>query len=75
METQNEAILKYLRTGKTLTALEALGKFGSLRLAARINDLKQQDWKIHSRTIEVQSGKHVAEYWMDPVHQYKFFGR
>ncbi len=39
-EAQCSSILKHLRSGKTITPLEALKKFGSFRLSARIYDLR-----------------------------------
>lgn len=39
-------ILAYLKTGETLTALEALFKFGCYRLSARIYELRAEGWNI-----------------------------
>ena len=44
--TQNAAILKFLQSGRTLTAMQALNKFGCNRLAARIYDLKCQGHNV-----------------------------
>lgn len=40
-KSQNERILKYLKTGATITPKEAIILFGCFRLAARIYDLKR----------------------------------
>ncbi len=40
-ENQRKKILDYLQSGKSLTALDALQKFGCFRLSARIHELKQ----------------------------------
>lgn len=40
-QSQCDRILRYLQSGKRLTSLEALDKFGCLRLSARILDLKK----------------------------------
>jgi hypothetical protein len=40
-ETQEEAIFKWLLSGRTLTQLEAYERFQCTRLAARIRDLRQ----------------------------------
>ena len=61
MKSQNLAILSYLKTGKTLTPLQALKLFGSLRLGARIYDLREAGHQIKSVLIEV-GNKHVAKY-------------
>ena len=39
MESQNKAILRHLKAGKSITQDEARRKFGSSRLAARVYDL------------------------------------
>ena len=44
--TQNNAILEHLKSGKTITPIEALNLYGSFRLAARISDLRQQGHNI-----------------------------
>ena len=67
MSTQKEAILEYLREGKKLTPLKALDYFGTLRLAARINDLKSEGHDIESKMVEVKTRigqTMVAEYSM-----------
>jgi hypothetical protein len=61
MESQNKEILKYLKKGKRLTAMDALGKFGCFRMAARANDLRNHGHNIKTEIIEL-NGKRVAEY-------------
>lgn len=63
--TQSAMILAHLKTGKPLTGIEALNRFGSLRLGARIFDLKQAGYEIKARRVETASGKRVAQYWME----------
>ncbi len=60
--TQSEAILNYLRQGKSLTPLLALDLFGCFRLGARIWDLKHQGHSIEMKLVESPEGKHYAEY-------------
>ena len=67
-KTQNEIILESLKSGDGLTALDAQSRFGIMRLAARINDLKHDGHKIISRRVDVRN-RHgdpvkVAKYWM-----------
>ena len=58
--SQCDAILRALRKGP-LTPLDALQRFGCLRLAARIRDLRERGHQIHS--VEVPVGrKRVARY-------------
>lgn len=63
--TQNFRIRRYLESGKSLTALEALKKFGSMRLGARIWELKQQGVKIHREIISERGNVRYACYWME----------
>jgi hypothetical protein len=42
--------------------LDALELFGCFRLAARIHELRQDNWQISERTVETASGKRIAEY-------------
>jgi len=62
--TQAEAILNFLKAGNKITPLEALERFGSLRLGAVIFELKKSGFVIESRMVETNTGKHVKEYWM-----------
>lgn len=61
-ETQSHEILEFLKTGQTLTQLEALKKFQCLRLGARIYDLRKKGHLIDSKQITVSKGKRVAQY-------------
>lgn len=60
--TQANRILAYLREGHRITALEALELFQCFRLAARIHELRRDNWQISERTVETASGKRIAEY-------------
>ena len=50
--TQTQRILIYLKTGKSLTPLEALNKFGCFRLAARIADLRRDGHTIWTNYVQ-----------------------
>ena len=63
IESQEKEILKYLKAGNSLTSLEALMKFGSMRLSARIYNLKQLGHDIKSEIV-VTKGKRVAKYFI-----------
>lgn len=58
---QTVDIKKHLQAGNTITPLEALHRFGCMRLGARILDLKREGMTIHSRLI-CHNGKRFAEY-------------
>ena len=61
MKTQNKEILEYLRTGNTLTPIQALKKFNCFRLGARIYDLKEKGYSIQTKMIS-DGRKRFAEY-------------
>ena len=44
--TQERAILAHLKAGRSITPLEALRRFGCLRLGARVYDLRRRGHKI-----------------------------
>lgn len=62
--SQGQQILDHLRSGKHLTAIEALNRFGCFRLAARIKDLKDDGHRIDAQMVELPNGKKVASYRM-----------
>lgn len=59
--TQAEAIRAALLGGLELTALDALHKYGCFRLAARIDELREEGLPIET-VIEKQGGKRFARY-------------
>lgn len=60
--TQEAAILHWLRGGNRITPLEALQRFGTLRLGARIYDLRREGHKIATDRVKTPSGAVVASY-------------
>jgi hypothetical protein len=63
-KTQNEEILKHLQSGKVISPIEALEKFGCMRLGGRIFELKQQGHKIVTDMV-TKNGKRYAEYSLE----------
>ena len=61
MKTQNEMVLDHLQSGKPLTPLTALQRYGVFRLAARVCDLRSMGHEIE--TIK-PAGVHFAVYKM-----------
>jgi hypothetical protein len=57
-------VLQYLKSGKTLTPLDALYNFGCFRLSARIYELKDSGWPIHCERKKLGGGKRVGHYTM-----------
>ncbi len=61
--SQNNQIKAYLDNGGTLTPLKALNKFGVMRLAARIADLKELGMNISTEMVKNEfTGKRYAKY-------------
>ena len=60
--TQNLAIRRHLNSGKGITSLAALRKFGCFRLAARIYDLEKSGMSIEHLRYKTPSGKHCVSY-------------
>lgn len=60
--SKKDLILDHLVSGKPITAFEALSKYGSLRLASRIYDLRADGYNIESKPKRVESGAIVSEY-------------
>jgi len=63
--TQTEAILAWLKDGKSITALDALSIFQCFRLAARIADIRAQGFTVHTEMVQTRTGKTVASYSLD----------
>lgn len=65
--TQNQLILRHLLAGRPLTALLALQKYGCLRLAARVADLRAAGHPIQRRWVKTPlTQKTVAQYYIAP---------
>ena len=62
--SDTEAVLTLLRRNGAagLTPLEALRTVGTMRLAARIADLRAMGHEIETQTITTDSGARVARY-------------
>jgi hypothetical protein len=61
--SQEEKILDHLKSGRSITPLEALDLYGCFRLASRISDLKKTHHNIE-RTMVRNNGKKFASYKM-----------
>jgi hypothetical protein len=64
MKTSSQiyGILQWLKSGKTITALEALEIFGCMNLKGRIWDIKQCGYNPTKKMVKTESGKHIAKY-------------
>ena len=64
MSSQTDQIREALMRGEELTPIEALRRFGCLRLAARVSDLRRDGLQIESATVEA-NGKRFALYRLE----------
>lgn len=62
--SQSDRIATALWSGERITALDALQRFGCLRLPSRIWDLRERGIPVKSRTISVGDHKHVSQYYI-----------
>lgn len=63
--TQTSQILEYMRAGHSITPIEALQRFGCMRLGARIYDLKQTGYEINTTIVnDERTGKRYARYFL-----------
>jgi len=59
--TQTEQIRAHLVSGRDITPLEALDRYGCFRLAARVSDLRATGLDVQTITEEY-NGKRYARY-------------
>jgi hypothetical protein len=71
--SQSKQILEALKHGDRLTPIDALNRFGCMRLASRISDLKREGNTIYTRTVK-DGDKAYAEYYMEVEQAPTFFG-
>lgn len=62
--SQAKRILAYMQAGNRITPYDALVRFGSLRLGARIADLRAEGHEIKSEFVTTPTGKRVKSYWI-----------
>ena len=61
--SQAKVILDHLLDGGSLTAIDALTKFGCFRLAARIHELRKEGHAIEEQIL-THNGKRYACYYI-----------
>ena len=61
-KSQTDLILEWMLAGHTITPLEALHKFGSLRLPARIADIRKRGYLVYSEFVTTIGGEKVKQY-------------
>jgi len=65
--SQKEQIRKALEAGETLTPLDALKRFGTMKLTTRISELIDENFPIKKEWVRTESGKKVMSYRMATV--------
>ena len=60
--SQEKMLLMYLKEYGHINALEALKELGSLRLAARVKDLRNEGHNIVTEYTRTATGKMIATY-------------
>jgi hypothetical protein len=65
---QDDRIIEYLKAGYSLTGLEALNLFGTMKLATRISEIKRKnpDFDIRDEYVHA-NGKSFKKYWIHKV--------
>ena len=68
--TQNDKILRHLKTHKRgITQLDAIQRYGCLRLSARISELRDMGYVIKSEIVAVKNRDgetcHVSRYTLE----------
>lgn len=61
-KSQCDMIAMWLKNGYSITSLEALKRFGCMRLASRICDLRDRGMDIATVKVKTPTGKYVTEY-------------
>ena len=64
--SQKANVRAWLLDGRSITPLEALNKFGSLRLSAIIFRLREEGLPIEMERLQVSPKKRVARYFIKP---------
>jgi len=61
MESQNKMLKTILDQGTHLSAIDALNMIGTMRLAARVYDIKQEGYPVDKYVAE-HNGKRITYY-------------
>lgn len=64
--TQPDAIIAYLKAGNSLTGLDALRLFGTMKLATRISEIRRDNpaLDIRDEWLHLPNGKLIKKYWI-----------
>jgi hypothetical protein len=63
-----QVVLDYLKTGKSITAYEAVDLWGELNLRNKISELRRHGWQIHSDEVQAERGGKFKKYYLNMEH-------
>ncbi len=63
--SQNSKILEYLKTGASLTCLEATQMGFGMNMRSRVSDLKRAGYDVISKQVNTDNGSYIAEYRLE----------
>ena len=75
--TQDDRIIAHLKAGYSLTGLEALDLFGTMKLATRISEIRRKNKSLDIRDEYLhRNGKNFKKYWIHKpkLHDDLFLG-
>ena len=62
MKPQCTQLLDYLKTGESITVLDAMQHLQIYALSQRAGELRRAGWPVISELERTPSGKHIARY-------------
>lgn len=65
--TQNQVILSDLKSGATITSLQAFHRYGTVSLQKRLSEIRKdlpKGWQIRDMWTVLSTGKRVKTYWL-----------
>lgn len=65
-DSQNAAILAYVRRRHFITRMDAFRHCQVCNLWARIAELEEQGYRFDRRPVKTRTGKRVLQYWLRP---------
>jgi|TARA_R100000306_G_C4324160_1_gene116754 hypothetical protein len=69
--TKKQKILNHLKSGKTITSMEAINLYGVTRLAAVVHTLKRERHPIESENVKGKNGNYaVYKMYFTGTHKY-----
>lgn len=69
--TKKQKILNHLKSGKTITSMEAINLYGVTRLAAVVHTLKKEMHPIQSENVKGKNGTYaVYKMYFTGTHKY-----